>query len=161
MFNYGVSENEILITRKQLKKNIHTQHPVATRVMNKVERLTWQWSGISWLFLFGLFFSLNALFSAPTSEFIKAHSIFWPIFDKVFLPLLGATFFAVVIKGVSRSRFYRKNNLPTEKLPQYHCNASVHRSSCDASISVNPATGYAMRGSVDTGGNTFGHSSRY
>lgn len=160
MFDYGICEKDIRITRRELKKNIHTQHPIAVRVTTKVENLTWKWSGFAWLITFAITFILNAIFSEPTSEFIKAHSAFWPIMDMIWTPVVCSSIAAVIVKFITRTRFYRINNLPIENLAPSSSSFSSS-SSYNSTISVNPASGMPMCGSVDINGNAPGHSHRY
>lgn len=158
MFNYGISEKDIRITRCELKKNIHTKHPIAVLVTTQVENLTWKWAGLAWLMTFAILFILNSVFSEPIPDSLKNFSIFVPILEKGLFPFIGSMIVAAAIKFITRMRFYIKNNLPIEKLPRKSSDfLSSSRSVSGSSMSANPINGYGMCGSVDSNGNAPGH----
>ena len=159
MFEFNVSPDLIKAARKQLRKNIDSQHAVVKRLHRHVDKCSIQHFQKIWIIaFFGIL--LIDIFSYSGEKY---YFEFFHIGFILFILLLIPTIVGMGIAGFLTNVFYKKNHIPMRQ-PIYIRTSSNSLSSSyssSSSISINPASGLPMCGGVDINGNAPGHSRHY
>lgn len=159
MFEFNVSPDLIKAARKELRKNIDSQHAVVKRFNRHVERCSRKHFKKIWIVAFVFVFLIDIFsYNGEKYYFDLSHIAFL-----LFILFIVPSLVGVVVTNIFTHLFYKKNHIPV-KDPVYtpSTSPSFSRSSYSGStISVNPASGLPMCGSVDVSGNAPGHSRHY
>lgn len=156
MFTYNVPHNLIRTARKELIKDIHSRHRSVKTLRRIIDKTSWQQAKLAWIVVFAVVLSAQLSSYASTYENFGIIGIFFSVFVLLFLP----TFISIFTKFISLLLFHQRHKIPTLKVKPTPDIKSPYRPS-DSGISANPATGFPMRGHVDTCGNAAGHGHRY
>lgn len=159
MFEFNVSSDLIKAARKHLRKDIDSQHAVVKRFRRHVERCAIKHFKIIWAIAsFGIL--LIDIFSYNGEKY---YFEFFHIGFILFVLLVVPALIGMVVTNIFTYLFYKKHHIPIKE-PIYMPSStpSFSRSSYSGTtISVNPASGLPMCGSVDISGNAPGHSRHY
>lgn len=157
MFGYNIPKLLIIEARRELKKNIDSNHPAVRKLKKLADKVSSRQAKLSWVVIFfgTLLFSIKDYIHH--FHIFGVSSLFFTAFSLLFTPTLSAIF----IKCISLLIFYSKNGIPLKQVPTCSSSSFSSRSSYSSSISVNPASGLPMCGSVDINGNAPGHSRHY
>ena len=157
MFRYNIPKSLIIEARKELKKDIDSNHPAVRKLQKQAEKISWRQAKFIWVAMLLGTLAFNLPSDIHNFRPFSVSSVFFTLFDILFLP----TFVALLSKGISLLVFYNKNGIPVKTMPPSSSRGFSSKSSFNSSISVNPASGMPMCGSVDVNGNAPGHSHRY
>lgn len=158
MLGYNIPKLLIIEARKELKKDIDSKHPSVRKLQKQANKISWHHAKIvffavlAYMIAFEVPHDFQAFRTLGLSD-----ALFVASFDILFFPAL----FSIFAKCISLFVFYYKNGIPIKQIPVSSSTNFSSRSSYGSSISVNPASGLPMCGSVDVSGNAPGHSQHY
>lgn len=158
MFKYDIPEDIIKTVRRELCKDFHSKKPIVRRFERRVDKISSKHAKYIWLIVFFsvLLIETFSLFNSSSAMPFNFFLFFGPL-------LLIPTVAFMFAKPISIHLFCKKHHIP-DSVPVYMppSSTSFSRSSfSDSTISVNPANGLPMCGSVDINGNAPGHSRSY
>lgn len=156
MFQFNVSPDLIKAARKQLRKNIDSQHPVVKRLHRQVEKNSIKHFKKVWVVAFVFVFLIDIFsYNGEKYYFDLSHIAFL-----LFILFIVPSLVGVVVTNIFTHLFYKKNYIPMRE-PVYIPSPNRSFSPSTSSISINPSSGLPMCGSVDVSGNAPGHSRHY
>ncbi len=158
MLRYNIPKLLIIEARKELKKDIDSKHPSVRKLQKQANKASWRHAKIVFFAVLLWMIAFEAPHDFHTFRGLGlSDALFVVSFDILFFPV----FFAIFAKCISLFIFYHKNGIPIKQVPVSSSTSFSSRSSYSSSISVNPASGLPMCGSVDINGNAPGHSRDY
>lgn len=159
MFEFNVSPGLIKAARKELRKNIDSQHAVVKRLYRQVDRISAKHFKKIWAVSFASIVLIDIISPFGGDSYFSSFHIGFALTMLLILPVL----IGMVIAGVMTNIFYKKHYIPMRQPIYIPSSSSLSSSSysTSSSLSINPASGLPMCGSVDVSGNAPGHSRHY
>lgn len=157
MFEFNVSPDLIKAARKELRKNIDSQHAVVKRLHRQVERISIKHFKKIWAASFAAIVLIDIISPFGGDSYFSSFHIGFILIMLLILPAL----IGITASNILSHIFYKKNYIPMRAPIYIPSSNTSFSSSSPSSLSINPASGLPMCGSVDVSGNAPGHSRHY
>lgn len=159
MFGYDIPAEMIKTARKELHKDFHSKHPVVRRFEKRLDKVSSKHAKYAWfaVFFIVLFVETFSLLKSTSTMPFNFFLFFGPL-------LLIPTVAFMFAKPISIYLFCKRHHIPSSTpvyVPISSSSSSSRNLSSESILSINPATGLPMSGSIDVGGNLPGHSRHY